>query len=42
VAVGIVVGILTGTHNIFTEPEFTRGFLQGQDGRTGRMRWRTS
>lgn len=31
---GIVVGILTDTHNIFTVPEFVQGPLQGQDGRS--------
>lgn len=34
VAVGIVVAMLTETHNIFTVPDFVQGFVQGQDGRS--------
>ena len=34
VALGIVVAILTGQHNIFTVPDFVQGFVQGQDGRS--------
>ena len=34
IALGIVVAILTDTHNIFTVPEFTQGPVQGQDGRS--------